>query len=98
MTKTITTIVTKNGQIQKNVLRKGLAESSIALLSSPEYETLVPKQLWLYFSYLKTKKNLYNLRCCKIMQLEIGGLAMKTRFTHCLQPVVHYFKGRSVYI
>ena len=35
MTKTTTTIVTKNGQIQKNVLRKGLAESSIALSSSP---------------------------------------------------------------
>ena len=33
MTKT-TTIVTKNGQILKNVLRKGLVESSVALSSS----------------------------------------------------------------
>ena len=35
MTKIIITIVTKNGQILKNVMRKGLPESSIALSSSP---------------------------------------------------------------
>ena len=43
------------------------------------------------------KKQLYNLRCCKTMQLEIGGLATKTRFVQCLQPVVYYSKGKSIY-
>ena len=53
-----------------------------------------------YIFYLPGKiprKQLYNLTCCKTMQLEIGGLATETCFVHCLQPVVHYFKGKSVY-
>ena len=44
----------------------------------------------------KTIEQLY-LRCCKTMQLEICGFATKVRFVHCLQRVVHYFKGKSIY-
>ena len=61
---------------------------------------LLSKKVVVIFFYLPGKiprKQLHNLRCCKTMQLEIGGLATETCFDHCLQPVVHYFKGKSVY-
>ena len=61
---------------------------------------LLSKKIVVIFFYLPGKilrKQLYNLRCCKTMQLEIGGLATKICFVYCLQPVVHYFKGKSVY-
>ena len=45
----------------------------------------------------KKKKKWYNLGCCKTMQFEIGDLAMKNNFVHCLQRLVHYFKGKSIY-
>ena len=44
----------------------------------------------------KNKKQLLNLRCCKTMQLEIGGLAIKNQFVHCLQRVANYFKRKSI--
>ena len=65
------------------------------------YVTFTVK-LWLYFFIWpgkknKKKKQWYNLGCCKTMQFEIGDLAMKNNFVHCLQRLVHYFKGKSIY-
>ena len=59
------------------------------------------RKLWLYFFFWpgkenKYKKQLYNLGCYKTMKLEVGGLATKNRFVHCLQQIVHYFKKREV--
>ena len=46
------------------------------------------RKLW-PSAWQRKKKQLYNLRCCITIQLEISGLATKNRFVHCLQRVVH---------
>ena len=41
----------------------------------------------------KTKKQqLHNLRSCRTIQIQIGGLKTKHLFVNCLQRVDHYFK------
>ena len=45
-------------------------------------------KLTLSFKTKRKKEKTLLQSCCKVMQLEIGGLATKARFAHCLQPVV----------
>ena len=55
------------------------------------------RKLWLLFLSDVQTKQLRDLRCCKSMQLEIGGLAAKNCFVHSLQKIANYFTGKSIY-
>ena len=55
------------------------------------------RKLWLLFLSDVQTKQLHDLRCCKSMQLEIGGLAAKNCFVHSFQKIANYFTGKSIY-